>query len=276
MRIKRMRGERIARRYVPANPSSFEHVQILLADSWRQGDTLNMFKDGPARATPQRSRSESTRRDILEAALTLLRARGFEQTTMREVAAAAGVSLGAAYYYFASKEAIVAAYYDDVQARHQAACREAFAAAPDLRARLRAAVHGKVDIMAGDRKLLRALFRYGGDPDHPLSWFGPATRRQREESITIFADVLRGERLPRDLRESGPSLLWALHMGVLLVFLYDDSARQRRTRQLIDAVVDLVVDMRRVVTSPLLRPLRRRVIGVLGDAGLLPAPAAEA
>ena len=67
-------------------------------------------------------------------------------------------------------------------------------------------------------------------------------------------------------------------MGVLLVFLYDDSAGQRRTQRLIDAVVDLVVDMRRIVTSPLLRPLRRRVIGVLGDAGLLPtvATAAEA
>ena len=126
----------------------------------------------------------------------------------------------------------------------------------NLRARLRAALHGKVDIMAGNRKLLRALFRYGGNPDHPLSWFGPATRRQREQSIGIFAEALRGERLPPDLRDSGPSLLWALHMGVLLAFLYDDSAGQRRTRRLIDAVVDLVVDMRRIVTSPLLRAAR--------------------
>jgi AcrR family transcriptional regulator len=235
-----------------------------------------MFKDAPARATPQRADSEGTRRDIFDAALTLLRERGFEQTTMRDVAAAAGVSPGAAYYYFASKEAIVAAYYDHVQARHQTVCRDAFASAPDLRGRLLAALHGKVDIMAADRKLLRALFRYGGDPDHPLSWFGPATRRQREESIAVFADVLRGERLPADLQASGPSLLWALHMGVLLVFLYDDSPGQRRTRRLIDAVVDLVIDMRRIVTSPLLRPLRRRVIALLGDAGLLPAPAASA
>ncbi|MEO6011690.1 MAG: hypothetical protein ABIU38_26860, partial [Vicinamibacteraceae bacterium] len=107
-------------------------------------------------------------------------------------------------------------------------------------------------------------------------WFGPATRRQREDSIAVFADALDGERLPVDLRESGPSLLWALHMGVLLFFLYDDSPGQRRTRGLIDAVVDLAVDMRRIVTSPLLRPLRRRVIGVLHDAGLLPTPSAPA
>jgi AcrR family transcriptional regulator len=39
----------------------------------------------------------------------LFREQGFEQTTMRDVAARVGVSLGAAYYYFASKDAIVGA-----------------------------------------------------------------------------------------------------------------------------------------------------------------------
>jgi hypothetical protein len=58
-------------------------------------------------------------------------------------------------------------------------------------------------------------------------------------------------------------------MGLLLYFVFDDSPEQRRTRRLIDAVVDLLIDARRIVTSPLLRPLRRRVISVLGDAGLL-------
>ena len=105
----------------------------------------------------------------------------------------------------------------------------------DLRARLRAALHSKVDVMQGDRKLLRALFRYGGDPDHELSWFGPATAHRRQESIALFAEALAGESLPADLRDAGPSLLWALHMGVLLFFVYDESPDQRRTRRLIDA-----------------------------------------
>jgi hypothetical protein len=65
-------------------------------------------------------------------------------------------------------------------------------------------------------------------------------------------------------------------MGVLLFFVYDASPDQRRTRRLIDATVDLAVDLRRIVTSPFLRPLRRRLLGILGDAGLLPAAAAKA
>jgi hypothetical protein len=69
--------------------------------------------------------------------------------------------------------------------------------------------------------------------------------------------------------EAAPTLLWALHMGVLLYFLHDQSPQQRRTRGLIDAAVDFAVDARRVVTLPLMRPLRRRVLNVLSDAGLL-------
>jgi AcrR family transcriptional regulator len=235
-----------------------------------------MFKDTPARAIPQRAASEQTRRQILDTALALFRERGFEETTIRDVAAAAGLSLGAAYYYFKSKEAIVGAYYEYVQDEHMVRAREAFARGGDLRARLRAAFHAKIDIMQDDRRLLRALFRYGGDPDHPLSWFGPATRGQRQQSVDVFAEALAGERLPEDVRESAPTLLWTLHMGVLLYFLYDGSPAQRRTRKLIDAAVDFVVDVKRLATSPLLRPMRRRVTNILRDAGLVTASGAPA
>lgn len=199
--------------------------------------TLNVFKDASRRAVPQRAASEETRRHIVDTALTLFRERGFEETTMRDIAARVGVSLGAAYYYFKSKEAIVGAYYDYVQQEHVARCRQAFERGGNLRDRLRAALHTKVDIMQGDRRLLRALFRHGGDPEHSLSWFGPATMEQRQLSIALFAESLEGERLPADVREVAPTLLWALHMGVLLYFVYDSSSGQRRTRQLIDAVV---------------------------------------
>jgi AcrR family transcriptional regulator len=235
-----------------------------------------MFKDAAGRAVPQRATSEATRRHILETALALFRERGFEETTIRDIAGRAGLSLGAAYYYFKSKEAIVGAYYDYVQQEHHTRCREVFAAEDDLRGRLRAAVHTKIDIVQEDRRLLRALFRYGGDPEHSLSWFGPATREQRQLSVDIFQEALAGERWPDDVRDAAPTLLWTLHMGVLLYFLYDDSPKQRRTRRLIDAAVDFAVDMKRVVTSPLLRPLRRRVMTILRDAGLLPSRGAAA
>ena len=228
-----------------------------------------MFKEPATRAVPQRADSQQTRRRIVDTALALFRARGFEQTTIRDIAADAGLSLGAAYYYFRSKEAIVSAYYEYVQDEHQARADAAFASSRTLRERLRAALHTKIDIVEHDRGLLRALFRFGGDPDHALSWFGPATRDQRQKSVAVFAAALAGERLPEDVRDAAPVLLWTLHMGILLYFLYDDSPDQQRTRRLIDAAVDFVVDVKRLATSALLRPLRRRAMNILRDAGLL-------
>jgi AcrR family transcriptional regulator len=233
-----------------------------------------MFKGAAGRAVPQRAASEETRRQILDTALALFRERGFEETTIRDIAGSAGLSLGAAYYYFKSKEALVGAYYDYVQEEHLLRSREAFSHGESLRDRLRAALHAKIDIMQEDRRLLRALFRYGGDPEHPLSWFGPATREQRQLSVDVFAEALAGERLPDDVRDAAPTLLWTLHMGILLYFLYDDSPDQRRTRKLIDAAVDFVVNVRRLATSPFLRPMRRRVMTILRDAGLLTVPGA--
>jgi AcrR family transcriptional regulator len=228
-----------------------------------------MFKNREARAIPQRAGSEETRRMILDTALTLFREQGFDKTTIRDIAARAGLSLGAAYYYFPSKEAIVGAYYDYTQEEHLVRTRQAFEQARDLRGRLAAALHTKIDVMEQDRALLRALFRYGGEPDHPLSWFGPATRDQRQRCTDLFAEALAGERFPEDMREAAPVLMWTLHMGILLYFLYDNSPGQRRTRKLIDASVGFVVDVKRVAVSPLLRPVRRRVFTILRDAGLL-------
>ena len=57
-------------------------------------------------------KSEVTRARILDVALDLFRRHGFEETTMRGIAAAADVSLGSAYYYFQSKEDLVMAFYE--------------------------------------------------------------------------------------------------------------------------------------------------------------------
>ena len=56
------------------------------------------------------SRAEDTRRKIYEAAMQLFREKGFEETTMRDIAAKAGVALGGTYYYYSSKDSIVLAF----------------------------------------------------------------------------------------------------------------------------------------------------------------------
>lgn len=221
--------------------------------------------------TASTPKARLTRSHLLSTALRVFRERGFESVTMRELAAAAGASLGAAYYYFPSKEAIIQAYYDDVQSEHARRLTAAISETKlDLRGRLRAAFHSKLDILQGDRRLLGALFRYTGEPHHPLSVLGAGTRQNRRQSMSVFQTAIGDERLPDDVRAILPVGLWGLHMGILLYFIYDDSAEQQRTRRLVDGVLTLLARFLSLVKLPILKPIRGSVLTLLRDAGLLP------
>ena len=224
--------------------------------------------------TPQtKMKGEASRQHILDKALHLFRRTGFENTTMRDIASAASAATGAAYYYFPSKEAIVMAYYERVQNEHEARVRDCLDGVNGLRERLGIVIHTKLDILQKDRKLLGALFRFTGDPEHPLSVFGSGTQAAREHSIAIFRAALVGEDLPEHLGSLLPTLLWFLHLGILLFFIYDDSPEQQRTRRITDGVLDLVAQLVRLSSLPLvksvLQPMEEKVIGLLREAGLV-------
>ena len=227
---------------------------------------VNMFKEQIARG-----KSKETRSSILTTAIRLFRGRGFDEATMREIADAAEVALGSAYYYFPGKEAIVQAYYDDVQEQHSRRVGEALGEKKcSLEERLRIAFHSKFEILAGDRKLLGALFRYTADPKHPLSVFSSASRATREQSTGVFAMAIGDEKLPDDIRATLPLALWALHMGILLYFIYDESDGQERTRKLIDGAIRIIVRILSVARLPIMKPVRGSLVSLLREVELFP------
>jgi AcrR family transcriptional regulator len=216
-------------------------------------------------------KGEQTRKHIFECALDLFRENGFDATTMQQIAARAEVVKSAAYYYFPSKEAIIQAYYELMQSEQERLCREVFAQTKDLNARLAAAMHTKFDLARSDRNLLGVVFRYTGEPTHPLSCLGAATAEIRLRGIGIFQEALTREELPRDLQELLPLSLWALQMGLLVMFLYDNSTEQRRTRMLANGAMDLTLNLLRLAKLPILKPIRKKILALLREAELLPA-----
>jgi AcrR family transcriptional regulator len=219
----------------------------------------------------KKSVGEKTRALILEKALEIFREQGFDAATIRSIAKSAKVATGAAYYYFPSKEAIVAAYYDHVQERHEAKVRESLVGTMDLRERLGIVFHSKLDILKSDRKFLGALFRYAGEPDHPLSVFGKGTASQRAHSVSIFREALADSEISDELRQLLPGGLWLLHLGAILFFIYDESAEQRRTRTLVNGVLDLVTQLLNLTSAPLIRtflqPFQGKLLGLWKEAG---------
>jgi AcrR family transcriptional regulator len=211
------------------------------------------------------SKSEATATRILDAALALFREQGFEAATMRGIAARAGVATGAAYYYYASKDAIVLDFYQRSCEEMQEKLRLALASVTGLEDGLRDLIHVTLTHFAPNRDVLRALLRNGADPKHPLSPFSADTKDIRNLDISCFQYVIRhsGVKVPRDLAPHLPRALWFFQMGVILFWVTDDSAGQKRTQKLLPLACRVVSTLVRLSSLPLMRPLRRPILEIV-------------
>ena len=208
------------------------------------------------------AKSEETRQKILDAALRMFRELGFEQATMREIAKQAGVATGLAYYYFPKKEDLVMAFYVQVNAQMRPLVQEALAANKKLEAKIRALILVKFHYFAPDRKFLGALSGYSADPAHRLSPFSDETKKIREEGMAQFREALAQSevKVPADLVDALPKVLWMYQMGMVLFWIYDHSKDQRRTTLLMDKSLGIVVLLLKAAALPLMRPVRKLVL----------------
>lgn len=223
-----------------------------------------MTSPGAADAAPK---SERTRALIVESALRLFRERGYEQTTMRAIAQAAGVSVGNAYYYFRSKEELVQGFYDQIAADHAAAAAGPLAASTDLGQRLRATLSAWLTVAEPYHALAGRFFAVAAQPGNPLSPFSQASYPARQVAIALYREVIEGAsiRVAEELEPALPELLWLYHLGIVLFWIYDDSAELRRTRALIERTVPMVERLCLLSRLRVFRPLTRQIPQLLTD-----------
>lgn len=191
---------------------------------------------------------------------------------MREIAATAGMAVGAAYYYFDSKDALVMAFYEQAQEEMTPALEEVLVRSRTLEQRIRGIIGVKFEAFAPNRPLLAALAAHS-DPHHPLSPFSPQTAAIRNRDISYFQRAITdsGLRIPSSILPFVPRLLWLYQMGLIWFWVYDDSADQGRTRMLFDKSLGILLLLMRLASFPLMRPLHRRVADLLksvfGESG---------
>jgi len=210
-------------------------------------------------------KSDETRARILNAALVLFRDKGFDQSTIREIAAEAGVATGSAYYYFASKEAMVMAFYQRASDEMQPMLAEALAGSQKLESRLRALIDVKLRYFDPNRAFLGALLRHAADPSHPLSPFSPQTKSIRDADIAVFDRAIEESeiRVAKDLRADLPRLLWLYQMALIFFWLSDRSPGHTRTMRLTDLSLHLVINMIRMASLPLMKPARESILKMI-------------
>lgn len=205
-------------------------------------------------------KSERTREQIVAAALRLFREQGYQGTTMRAVAASAGVSVGNAYYYFSSKEELVQGFYDQLVAEQAAGCTKTFATSTDFAERLRGALLAWLAAAAPYHEFAGQFFATAARPDNPLSPFSQASRPAKNAAITLFRQLIDGSsaKVGADLAAALPELLWLYQLGVVLYWVHDTSPDTGRTRALVEHTVPMVARLVRLSRLPVIRPLSRQ------------------
>ncbi|WP_244509398.1 TetR family transcriptional regulator [Nocardioides lianchengensis] len=214
---------------------------------------------------PRSPKAEQTRGTILESAMRLFRRDGYDRTTMRAIAAEAGVSVGNAYYYFGSKEHLIQAFYDRMQDEHADAAADVLERETAFDARLRGVLEVWLDVAAPSHEFAGQFFKNAADPRSPLSPFSAESAPARAASTGLYARVVEGTdlKLAPNVRRELPELLWLLQMGVVLFWVYDDSPEQLRSRELVTRIVPVVDRIVRMSRLPLVRGLVDDVLGLV-------------
>jgi AcrR family transcriptional regulator len=210
-------------------------------------------------------RGEQTRRVIVETAVRLFSELGYEKTTMRAIAAAAGVSVGNAYYYFPSKESLVQEFYLQIQQAHIAAIEPVLASRGNFADQLKKILHAGLKVWSPYHRFAGKFIGLAAVPGSPISPFSEESKESRELALGVFQRLVANTDLKMDpeLREQLPDFLWLAQLGLVVYWVHDSSPGQERTRAVIDQAVPYLEDLIGLSRMKVFRQMTARSLELL-------------
>jgi AcrR family transcriptional regulator len=199
-------------------------------------------------------KSQLTRQRLFDVSLKLFRQKGFEATTMREIAAAAGLAPGAAYYHVRSKEELVFDLYQRTFEDHLPAAEKALSATTDLGQRLGELICAHLKASEPFWEISRELMATAILPGSPISPLSADSKPLRDANIALLSRALDGStKLTSELQRSLPPLLWLFKMAMIFYWLYDESPRRQKSYALARQASGLVARLLKLAELPVLR-----------------------
>ncbi|WP_438353428.1 TetR/AcrR family transcriptional regulator [Microbacterium sp. CJ88] len=114
-------------------------------------------------ATPRRGRPGYDRGQVLTIAVRLFNDQGYDATSVADLAQALGLTKSALYHHFTSKDELLALALDEALTGLEGALDTAEAAHSSAADRLRAVIHGAVDVLADHLPEVTLLLRVRGN-----------------------------------------------------------------------------------------------------------------
>ncbi len=221
-----------------------------------------------SKPTASVSKRDRTRALLVETALRSFRERGYDATTIRHIAAEAGVSVGTTNYHFASKNELVQEFYLDVQQSHRAAAGPRLAATRDLLDRLSIVFHTGLDQLAPTHEHAPEFLTAAVSPRSSINPLGPESTASLAIVEELFREAIRGSdhRLPADIADALPGALVLAHLLLAMYWVYDDSPDQAATRRLLDKGLGLLGMALPLTRLPMLRRPLRELLDLVAEA----------
>ncbi len=224
---------------------------------------MNMFTENVkprkrGRPPGQTAQGAAARDRLYSTAMRLIAQRGYEATTLRDIAKEASVSVGLLYRYFPSKQAVIIALYEELSAEY---ARQAANMHPGRwRDRFIFALNMSLHVLEPHRVPLRALIPVlVGDPDDGVFAASTAFSRLRVQRVFEEAVVGSTDAPKQPLAEALGRLLYLAHLAVLLWWLLDKSSKQRATAALVSLTQQLLPSAALTLRVP---PVRRFVLSL--------------
>ena len=220
--------------------------------------TKNVKPRKRGRPPGQTAQGVAARERLYATAMQMIAARGYEATTLRDIAKEAGVSVGLLYRYFPSKQAVVIALYDQLSSDYARR-------APEMpvgrwRDRFIFALKSSLNVLKPHQMALRALTPVlVGDPEEGIFSERTAFSRLRVQHVFEQAVLGSSDAPKQPLAAALGRLLYLIHLAVLLWWLLDKSAHQRATAALVSLTRQLLPSAALALRVP---PVRRFVIAV--------------
>lgn len=207
---------------------------------------MNTFTTNPGHGEPAQPRGRgrppgvteqgaAARSTLYKTALDLIAEKGYDATTLRDIARRAGVSVGLLYRYFPSKQSLILHLYDELSSQYAERAQQM--PAGKWRDRFFFALATSLDVLKPHRSALSALTSiFVGDPKEGL--FAPETAFSRQRVQSVFADAVTGATDPprAEIAAALGRLLYLAHLGVILWWLLDKSSGQRATLVLLGLI----------------------------------------
>jgi AcrR family transcriptional regulator len=205
-----------------------------------------------------------TRQRILDTALQLFATSGYEQTTMRDIAAAAGCSLGLTYRYFASKEDLVLELYIWLVAQLEEQAR--LLPAGSIADRFQHLMRQLLAVMAPHRLTLVALSGAALNPFSRAGVFGAEGAEVRRRARAAYLSVVAGAKdAPRPAQvDALATLLYGLQLALVLFWLQDQSSGAQKTDELLGFIHDLSSRLRPLLRLPWVAQSLARFVQIVG------------